>query len=39
MGEDDDVMINFSQAYNSFLGMYQIFSTENWTTVLYGAVS
>lgn len=32
-------MVNFSQVYNSFVGMYQIFSTENWTDVLYTAVS
>lgn len=36
---DDEELINFSQVYNSFLGMYQIFSTENWTTVLYNAMS
>ncbi|EIW66778.1 hypothetical protein TREMEDRAFT_40774 [Tremella mesenterica DSM 1558] len=34
-----DQTITFSQTYNSFLGMYQIFSSENWTTVLYGAMS
>lgn len=36
---DDDELINFSQVYNAFLGMYQIFSTEDWTSVLYNAVS
>ncbi|KAK4687032.1 voltage-dependent calcium channel, partial [Tremellales sp. Uapishka_1] len=30
--------ITFSQTYNAFLGMYQIFSSENWTTVLYAAM-
>ncbi|BEI83049.1 hypothetical protein CcaverHIS002_0309170 [Cutaneotrichosporon cavernicola] len=35
---EGDAMINFSQVYNSFVGMYQIFSTENWTVVLYSAV-
>ncbi|KAL7424030.1 calcium channel protein [Cryptotrichosporon argae] len=30
--------ITFSQIYNSFLGMYQLFSSENWTTVLYAAM-
>lgn len=30
----DDNM-NFGQIYTSFLAMYQIFSSENWTTVLY----
>ena len=24
-----------SQTYNSFLGMYQVFSSENWTDLLY----
>ncbi|OXH34034.1 high-affinity cell membrane calcium channel [Cryptococcus neoformans] len=27
--------ITFSQTYNSFLGMYQIFSSENWTDIVY----
>lgn len=31
--------INFKQVYNSYLGMYQLFSSENWTTVLYSALS
>ncbi|KAF8840292.1 hypothetical protein BDN67DRAFT_996862 [Paxillus ammoniavirescens] len=29
--------MNFSQLFNSFLAVYQIFSSENWTTVLYNA--
>ncbi|KAF8548118.1 hypothetical protein OG21DRAFT_1489654 [Imleria badia] len=29
--------MNFGQLFNSFLAMYQIFSSENWTTVLYTA--
>ncbi|KAI0919913.1 hypothetical protein AcV5_001858 [Taiwanofungus camphoratus] len=29
--------IDFGQIYNSFLAVYQIFSSENWTNVLYGA--
>ena len=29
--------MNFSQAFNSFLAMYQVFSSENWTDVLYAA--
>lgn len=40
--EDPDgnsIMISFSQIYNSFLGMYQILSSENWTTILYGATT
>lgn len=35
---DDDgneIDVNFSTIYNSFLGMYQILSSENWTTILY----
>jgi hypothetical protein len=33
------IMIKFSNIYNSFLGMYQILSSENWTTILYNATS
>lgn len=29
--------INFGALFNAFLGIYQVFSSENWTTVLYGA--
>lgn len=29
--------INFGQLWNSFLAVYQIFSSENWTDVMYGA--
>ncbi|KAH8727532.1 Ion transport protein-domain-containing protein [Phaeosphaeriaceae sp. PMI808] len=28
--------VPFFTIWNSFLGMYQIFSSENWTTILYG---
>lgn len=31
----EDIEINFSTIWNSFLGMYQILSTENWTSILY----
>ncbi|KAH0835701.1 Ion transport protein-domain-containing protein [Lanmaoa asiatica] len=31
------VTMNFGQLFNSFLAVYQIFSSENWTTVLYNA--
>ncbi|KAK4551786.1 calcium channel protein [Recurvomyces mirabilis] len=31
----NDIYVNFSTIYNSFLGMYQILSSENWTTILY----
>ena len=30
--------VNFGEVWNSFLAMYQIFSSENWPTVLYNAV-
>ncbi|CAG8426892.1 unnamed protein product [Penicillium salamii] len=33
------IMIQFSNIYNSFLGMYQILSSENWTTILYNATA
>ncbi|KAH9475037.1 Calcium-channel protein cch1 [Psilocybe cubensis] len=33
----DDVTINFGEIFNSFLAMYQVFSSENWVDVLYGA--
>ncbi|OCH86932.1 hypothetical protein OBBRIDRAFT_890152 [Obba rivulosa] len=29
--------IDFGQIFNSFLAVYQVFSSENWTNVLYGA--
>ncbi|KAH9916480.1 Ion transport protein-domain-containing protein [Fomitopsis serialis] len=29
--------IDYGQIYNSFLAAYQLFSSENWTDVLYGA--
>lgn len=32
-----DTTMNFGQLWNSFLAVYQIFSSENWTTVLYNA--
>ena len=30
------IHVTFSNIYDSFLGMYQILSSENWTTILYG---
>lgn len=33
--QDDEARVTFGTVYNSFLGMYQILSTENWTTILY----
>ncbi|KAG1893620.1 Ion transport protein-domain-containing protein [Suillus fuscotomentosus] len=32
---NDSTGLNFGQLWNSFLAMYQIFSSENWTNVLY----
>lgn len=31
--------ISFKNIYNSFLGMYQVFSSENWTDVLWNVLS
>ncbi|EPS42843.1 hypothetical protein H072_3186 [Dactylellina haptotyla CBS 200.50] len=31
------IRITFSNIWNSFLGMYQIFSSEGWTNILYDA--
>ncbi|KAG2002361.1 high-affinity cell membrane calcium channel, variant 2 [Coprinopsis cinerea AmutBmut pab1-1] len=33
----NDANINFGELFNSFLAMYQVFSSENWVDVLYGA--
>ncbi|KAJ2913591.1 hypothetical protein MD484_g6822, partial [Candolleomyces efflorescens] len=32
-----DTAVNFGELFNSFLAMYQVFSSENWVDVLYGA--
>src|ERR1700744_5491678 len=29
------IRTNFNSLWNSFLGMYQIFSSENWTDIMY----
>ncbi|KAL1865499.1 calcium channel protein [Diaporthe australafricana] len=31
----DNINMNFSTIWNSFQGMFQVLSSENWTTVLY----
>lgn len=31
----DTIQVTFFTLYNAFLGMYQIMSSENWTTLLY----
>uniref|UniRef100_A0A093VLY1 Calcium-channel protein CCH1 n=1 Tax=Talaromyces marneffei PM1 TaxID=1077442 RepID=A0A093VLY1_TALMA len=33
------IEMTFFTIYNSFLAMYQILSTENWTTILYGSTT
>jgi len=33
--EDDEQRITFGTIFNSFLGMYQVLSTEDWTGMLY----
>ena len=41
VGDDDgnDRFINWGEIYNAFLGIYQVFSSENWTDVLYDAAT
>ena len=34
-GDGDTIRISFSHIFNSFIGMYQIFSSENWTGILF----
>ena len=34
---DNPVRINFSDVYNSFIGMYQVLSSENWTLLMYNS--
>ncbi|KAL1638805.1 calcium channel protein [Diplodia intermedia] len=33
--EGESIRVTFSTLFNSFLGMYQLLSSENWTDVLY----
>jgi len=37
--EGEDIRIPFNTIYNSFLGMYQILSSEDWTSILYTVTS
>lgn len=37
--DGESIAITFKDIYNSFLGMYQILSSENWTDILYNATS
>ncbi|MCJ1468760.1 calcium channel protein [Pseudocyphellaria aurata] len=34
---DEVIYITFANIYNSFIGMYQVLSSENWTTLMYNA--
>ena len=33
----ETIRITFSDMYNSFIGMYQVLSSENWTSLMYNA--
>ena len=33
----NDKPVNFGEVFNSFLAVYQVFSSENWSDVLYDA--
>lgn len=33
----DGQLVDWGEIFNAFLGVYQVFSSENWTDVLYGA--
>ena len=33
----NSVYANFGEVYNSFLAVYQVFSSENWSDILYSA--
>lgn len=37
--DGQSIAITFGDIYNSFLGMYQILSSENWTEILYNTTS
>lgn len=37
--DGNDIGTTFADIYNSFFGMYQILSSENWTSILYNATS
>lgn len=40
VSDDGEVTpISFFSIYNAFLGMYQVLSSENWTTIMYTATS
>ena len=33
----DGQLVDWGEIFNAFLGTYQVFSSENWTDVLYGS--
>ncbi|KAF2638033.1 calcium channel-like protein subunit Cch1 [Massarina eburnea CBS 473.64] len=35
----EDIRVSFFSIYNSFLGMYQILSSENWTEIMYAVTN
>ncbi|KAL9594672.1 MAG: hypothetical protein Q9219_006910 [cf. Caloplaca sp. 3 TL-2023] len=35
----ETMRITFANIYNSFIGMYQVLSSENWTSLMYSATS
>ena len=37
--DGDTLAMSFFTIYNSFLAMYQILSSENWTTIMYSATT
>ncbi|THX50710.1 hypothetical protein D6D06_07816 [Aureobasidium pullulans] len=37
--DGDAIRVPFFDIYNAFLGMYQIFSSENWTDIMYDVTS
>ncbi|KAI9800334.1 MAG: hypothetical protein M1825_004104 [Sarcosagium campestre] len=37
--DGDTIRITFFSIYNSFLGMYQILSSENWTDIMYNVTA
>jgi len=37
--DGDTTAVTFFTIYNSFLGMYQILSSENWTEILYNVTN
>lgn len=37
--QNGTVEMTFYQTWNSFLAMFQILTSENWTTVLYSAIT